>query len=134
MGKAHIGIPSLGEAVSGVGQQGVALQDVLLTEQHVEVVLRVLTEELLEVVAQRVGVTELAALLTCQCDSGLTLVDVCRDILHIISGRTVETVGIHVVGVVAELSLELQVLDDFPCEGSRHVQLGTLTLLVVVGD
>ena len=94
----------------------------------------VLTEELFEVVAQGVGVAELATVLTSQRDSGFTLVLAGGNVLDIIGRRTIETVGVDIICVVTKLRLELQVLDDFPCESSRHVQLGALTLLIVVAD
>ena len=104
----------------------------LFTNHSIQVVLAFLTKEFLEVVVQRIGVTNLRTVLLGQCDSGHTLILLCRYILNIIGRCTKELLVVSTVVVVAYFTLELQVLVDFPSEGTAHVQLNALLTLVII--
>ena len=55
-------------------------------------------------------------------------------ILNIVGGETPEALVVLVVVVVAELSLQFQVVNDFPAEAASHVQVFALLLTVVVSS
>ena len=104
--------------------------DILMTNHHVEAVLLTL-QELLEVVANSIGVAELVAICILESDTRQAR-EVRETVTRLISCLTIVTLIILVVVVIAELYLSLQVLDDFPTERTCKVQLLALLYTVVV--
>ena len=104
--------------------------DILMTNHHVEAVLLAL-QELLEVIANSIGVAELVAICILESDTRQAR-EVREAVTRLISCLTIVTLIILIVVVIAELYLSLQVLDDFPTERTRKVQLLALLYTVVV--
>ena len=88
----------------------------LMTQQYVQMMRTVLLKQLLEVVADGVGVAEAMTLGVNVSDGRLTLVVTCWDVLDIIGRKTPETLVELIVCVVADLTLQLQILIDLPAE------------------
>ena len=94
--------------------------------------LAILTEYLLEVVTDGVGIAETMTLGVSNIDGGLALILARGYILNIISGETPEALVVLIVIVVAELCLQLQVLVNLPTERTGKVQVLALLLTVIV--
>ena len=105
---------------------------ILVTNQHVQRVITVLTEEFLEVIANSIGVAEAMTLGISDTDSRLVLVITQRYILNIILSQTPEALVVIGVIIITELSLHLEVVKDFPTEATCDIQVLTLCLLVTV--
>ena len=101
-----------------------------MTNHHIEAVLLAL-QELLEVVANSIGVAELVAICILEGDTRHAWV-VREAVTSLISSLTIVTLIILVVVIVAKFNLSLQILDDFPTESTSKVQLLTLLYTVVV--
>ena len=92
----------------------------------------VLGKEFLEVVAQGVGVAQGVALGSGEHDGGHVLVAVAHALTDIISSRPVVAVVVIVIRIPSELSLELEVLEDFPREAAIDVPRFAALQTVVV--
>ena len=101
-----------------------------MTNHHVETVLLAL-QELLEVVANSIGVAELVAICILESDTRQAWV-VREAVTSLISSLTIVTLIILIVVIVAKFYLSLQILDDFPTESTSKVQLLALFYTVVV--
>ena len=103
-----------GESMNNIGHHLVFGNDILLTDQHIQAMVTVLAEERLEIVAKGVGVAELVAILIGKNNGRFSLILSSRLVRNIVGCGTIITLGIYLVGIVAEFSLELQVLVELP--------------------
>ena len=94
----------------------------------------VLAQHAGKVVAHGVRVTEGRAVGAREDDGRLLLVLLRGCVLYIIGREAVEAVVLVVVGVVSELRLEAEVLEDFPGEAACHVECGATLATVGVAD
>lgn len=98
---------------------------------EVQAVVSILNQ-LREVVADSVRITETVAVSVSQAYCRLVLVAGCRYVLYIISGCTPETLVVLVVVVISEFGPDFEVLEYFPSECSCKVEGLALLLAVVV--
>ena len=105
---------------------------ILVTSQHVQRVRTVLAKDLLEIIANRIGVAEAVTLRVYNTDSGLAGIVTFGGILNIVGRSTPETLVVLIVSVVTELSLQLQVLVNLPAESTCQIQVTTMLLAIVV--
>ena len=124
----HHRVVEVGEVV-GPGRERIgARDDVLLTDEQVERVV-IVVEDVLEVVAQRVGVADLLAREVRVLRGGTRTVRVVDQV-----GRhAVEAVLRLAVGIQTGLDAQLEVLDDLPLEGGIGVPVRAAVAAVVVG-
>ena len=91
-----------------------------------------IVDQLLEIVADGVGVTETMAIGLSETDCRMILIVTCWYVLYIICSQTPETLVVLVVVVVTELSLELQVVEYFPSERTTQIQVLAFLFAIVV--
>ena len=104
---------------------------VLVTYEKIETVVFAL-KQLLEVVVDSIRTAETMTVGVDKTDSRHVLVFTCWYVLYIICSKTEELLVILVVVVITELSLETEVVDDFPSERSCHVKGLLLALHIIV--
>ena len=104
---------------------------VLVTQQYVKAMI-LIVDQLLEIVADGIGVTETMAIGLCKTDCWMILILTCWYVLYIIGSQTPETLVVLVVVVVTELCLEFQVVENFPSERTTQIQVLAFLLAVVV--
>ena len=115
-----------------IGHHLIFGNDILLTDQHIQAVVTVLAEERLEIVAKGVGIAELVAILIGKNNGRFSLILSSRLVRNIVGCGTIITLGIYLVGIVAKFCLKLQVLVELPSKGTRHIESGAHTSLVIV--
>ena len=105
--------------------------NILMTNENIQAVILALNQ-LLEIVVDCICIAETVTVGVDKTDSRHVLVFTCWYVLYIICSKTEELLVILVVVVITELSLETEVVDDFPSERSCHVKGLLLALHIIV--